>query len=99
MAFAWAQDLTPKRPPFRMSLVLGEPDPMRRIQMRTLMQQETLRAGLSTYNGVMLPCYAHDDSTLAETMRLFERAAEVVTNAAAKGRLEDALQIPPLIDL
>jgi hypothetical protein len=42
-------------PPFRMALAFDEPDVERLRLKRTLCQQELLRAGVITYNGVMLP--------------------------------------------
>jgi glutamate-1-semialdehyde aminotransferase len=86
-------------PPFRMAFLFREPDAARLLQLRTLLQQELLRAGLSTYNGVMLPSLAHDDAVLAETLRRFERALAVVAAAQRAGDLERRLEIPPLIDL
>ena len=42
--------------PFRSSLVFGEQDPQRRLELRSLVQQELLKAGISIFNnGVMLP--------------------------------------------
>jgi glutamate-1-semialdehyde aminotransferase len=86
-------------PPFRMSLILRRDDPEVLLLERTLLQQELLKRGLLTYNGVMLPCYAHDDSTLATTLEIFGAAAEVVARASQAGDWGEHLEIPPLLDL
>lgn len=89
-----------KGPPFRMSLVLGEADVARRHRQRTLLQQELLQRGISIYdNGVMLPCFAHDDDTLARTLAAFRDALALVATATADGSLERRLVIPLLREM
>lgn len=85
--------------PFRMNLRFCRDDPDELLKERTLMQQELLRAGISTYNGVMLPCYAHDEHTLARTLDGFGRAFEVVERAGREGDFDRLLEIPLLVDL
>ncbi|HEX6810586.1 MAG TPA: aminotransferase class III-fold pyridoxal phosphate-dependent enzyme [Planctomycetota bacterium] len=88
-----------KGPPFRMSIFFDEPDRQRRLGMRTLFQQELLRAGISIFNnGVMLPCFAHDDETLQLTLQAMTRAARLLSQALAEGDLRRHLEIPPLAD-
>ena len=86
-------------PPFRMSLMFGTDDPKRRHQQRSLMHQQMLAGGLSTFNGVMLPCYVHGDAELRETVQIVQKAADVVAEATSRNRLDDALELPLLIDL
>lgn len=86
-------------PPFRMSVRLPRADRVHWQLERTLLQQELLRNGIVTNNGVMLPSFAHDDATLAATMEAFGRAFEVVARTARRGDWDEALEIPPLIDL
>jgi glutamate-1-semialdehyde aminotransferase len=89
-----------KGPPFRMSLFLDEPDPARKLRMRTLLQQELLRAGISIFNnGVMLPCYAHDATTLQQTADAMTRAAALVRRAVDEGDLDQRIEIPLLADM
>ncbi|HIG87751.1 MAG TPA: aminotransferase class III-fold pyridoxal phosphate-dependent enzyme, partial [Planctomycetes bacterium] len=85
--------------PFRMNLRFCREDPDELLKERTLMQQELLRAGISTYNGVMLPCYVHDEHTLAKTLDGFGRAFEVVERAGRTGDFDRLLEIPLLVDL
>jgi glutamate-1-semialdehyde aminotransferase/predicted aldo/keto reductase-like oxidoreductase len=87
-------------PPFRMSIFIDEPDSTRKLQMRTLLQQELLRSGISIYNnGVMLPSFAHDDSTLAYTLEMFARAADIVVRLLRTGDIAQHLEIPLLADM
>jgi len=86
-------------PPFRMSFIFGRSDSVVRHLERSLFQQELLKAGVTTANGVMLPCYAHDDDALAATFEAFGRALEVVARTARRGDWDDALEIPPILDL
>jgi glutamate-1-semialdehyde aminotransferase len=89
-----------KGPPFRMSLWFAEADAGRKLEMRTLFQQELLRAGVSIFNnGVMLPCYAHDGVTMKATLDAFGRAAQLVARAVAAGSLRSQLEIPLLADM
>ena len=89
-----------KGPPFRMSIFVEETDPTVKLQMRTMLQQELLRVGISIYNnGVMLPCFAHDDSTLAHTLEMFARAGDLVVRALRAGDLVQRLETPLLEDM
>jgi hypothetical protein len=47
----------------------------------------------------MLPCYAHDEATLARTLEAFGLALSVVARATERGNFDDVLEIAPLIDL
>jgi glutamate-1-semialdehyde aminotransferase len=82
-------------PPFRMGLMFDEPDEHRRRLKRALYNQELLKAGVITYDGVMLPSYAHDDSVLAAALEAMRLALGVVARAAASDELETRLEIPP----
>ena len=64
-------------PPFRMGLAFDEPDPHRFSLKRTLYQQELLKSGVITYDGVMLPSFAHDDAVLAVTLAAIRNALGV----------------------
>lgn len=87
-------------PPFRMSLSLLEADAGRRHRQRTLLQQELLRLGVSIYNnGVLLPCFAHDEATLARTLAAFRAAADTVVAATRDGSLERRIDIPLLREM
>ena len=83
-------------PPFRMALRFDEPDPHRRKLIRTLYIQELLRGGLITYNGVMLPSYAHSDVELAETLSVMKQALTKVRlySQAEDGDLHRVIEIP-----
>jgi glutamate-1-semialdehyde aminotransferase len=80
--------------PFRMSFHFRETDPERLLKKRTLFQQELLRAGVSTYNGVMLPSYAHDDVALEQTLDRTGKALEVVAMADRTEDWDRYLEIP-----
>jgi len=84
-------------PPFRMSLALLEEDATQLHLQRTLLQQELLRHGVSIYNnGVMLPCFAHDQTTLSSTLAAFRAAADTVVTAMHDGSLTRRITIPLL---
>ena len=94
-----AQGVTPDLTCLGKALVLAEPDPQHRLLMRTLLQQELLRRGVAVFTqGVMLPCYAHDDATLARTLGAFDEAFAIVAQAKQRGTLERQIVIPPLVD-
>lgn len=86
-------------PPFRSALVFADADADRLPSKKALYVQELLRRGLSTYNGIMLPSFAHDDTTLAQTLDVLGAALEVVADAERDGDFERRLEIPPLVDL
>ena len=85
--------------PYRQNFRFERQDPLLLQLERSLFQQELLKAGIFTYNGVMLPCYAHDEGTLERTLTAFGTALEVVARTAQRGDWERMLEIPPLIDL
>jgi len=86
-------------PPFRMALMFDDKDLVRLKMKKTLYQQEMLRRGLSTYNGVMLPSYSHDDEVLKQTLTIINESLEVVVKAEKENDFDKYLEIPPLIDL
>jgi glutamate-1-semialdehyde aminotransferase len=83
-------------PPFRMGLSFGEPDPDRLSLKRTLYQQELLKSGVITYDGVMLPSFAHDDAILAVTLAAIRGALGVVARAERERDFDRYLELPPL---
>lgn len=85
-----------KGPPFRTALIFDEPDPDRLKAKRTLYVQELLKAGVTTYNGIMLPCFAHDDTDLERTLTAIAGALEAVVEVERKGnsQIERRLEIP-----
>ena len=62
--------------------------------MRTLVQQELLQQGVLTYLGFMLPSYAHDDEALAQTLRAFDHALNVLADALRQDDFARRLEIP-----
>lgn len=83
-------------PPFRMVLVFDEADPERLNLKRTLYHQELLKSGLLTYNGFMLPSYAHDDEVMKTTLDAIGRALEKVDTAEKQDNFHSHLEIPLL---
>jgi len=81
-------------PPFRMALSFEEPSAHRIDLMRTLVQQELLRQGVLTYLGFMLPSYAHDDETLAQTLKAFDHALHELAEALRRDDFAPRLEIP-----
>ena len=84
-------------PPFRFTLAFTETDPLRLTQLRTLYQQELLKGGIITYNGVMLPSYAHDLSAFQQTLEVIVKALEVVKRALHEDALDRYIEIPLLV--
>jgi hypothetical protein len=82
-------------PPFRMGLSFDEPDPHRLGLKRILYQQELLKSGGITYDGVMLPSVAHDDAVLAVTLAA-TATRSVVARAGRGGDFDRYLEVPPL---
>src|SRR5262249_39728517 len=82
-------------PPFRMGLFFDEPDPDRLRLKRTLYQQELLKSGVITYDGVMLPSLAHDDAILAVTLSAIRGALATVARADRERDFDRYLEIPP----
>jgi glutamate-1-semialdehyde aminotransferase len=83
-------------PPFRMGLSFDEPDPDRLSLKRTLYQQELLKAGVITYDGVMLPSFAHDPAVLTVTLAAIRGALGAVARAAREDDFDRYLELPPL---
>ncbi|HEV2806654.1 MAG TPA: aminotransferase class III-fold pyridoxal phosphate-dependent enzyme [Chthoniobacterales bacterium] len=83
-------------PPFRMLVAFDEPNAHRRTLMRTLLQQELLKAGVLTTKNLFLPSVAHDDIALDETRAAFDQALQVVAEASATDRFAAYLEIPAL---
>ena len=83
-----------KGPPFRMALIFHEADPDRLRLKRTLYIQELLKQGITTYNGIMLPSYAHDDQTMDNTIEAMGETLERVAHAERQNDFERYLEIP-----
>ena len=83
-------------PPWRTALAFNETDPDRLRLVRTLYQQELLRGGMNTYNGFMLPNYAHDDAALQETLEIVDRALATVGAADRADDYHRRIEIPLL---
>ena len=84
-------------PPYRMVYLFNEPDPNRRMLMRTLLKQELLKRGVMTFRGFMLPSAAHGELELEQTAEAFESALRRVRDVADAGDFERHLEIPPVI--
>ncbi|MET0555794.1 MAG: aminotransferase class III-fold pyridoxal phosphate-dependent enzyme [Vicinamibacteria bacterium] len=84
-------------PPVRMVLSFREPDAERVVQMRTLVQQELLRAGVITYRGFLLPSLAHDEDALRQTLSGFDRALGAVARARSEDAFARYLDMPAVI--
>ena len=83
-----------KGPPFRMALTFNEPNiDMHRLK-RTLLQQELLKGGLITLNGVMLPSYSHDEAVMTKTATIFGEAMEMIAMAERKNDYHRYIEIP-----
>lgn len=83
-------------PPFRTALAFTETNPERLRLKRTLYQQELLRAGINTYNGFMLPSYAHDDVALETTLAAMDRALGKLAVAERSDDFDRYIEIPLL---
>lgn len=83
-------------PPFRMAVVFDEPNPERLQMKRTLYQQELLKAGVVTYNGIMLPSYAHDEKAFESTVDAIGSALDCVALAEKKDDFHRYIEIPLL---
>ncbi|MFH7243346.1 MAG: aminotransferase class III-fold pyridoxal phosphate-dependent enzyme [Spirulina sp.] len=83
-------------PPFRMGLVFDEPSPELLRLKRTLYYQELLKAGIVTYNGIMLPSYAHNEATFHTTVHGIEMALDQVCHATSKQDFHRRIEIPLL---
>ena len=84
-------------PPFRFAVMFDDPDLGRFMLKQTLFQQELLKGGITTLNNIMLPCYAHDEDTLAQTLEVVGQALEKVREAEKCDGFDRYLEIPPLL--
>jgi glutamate-1-semialdehyde aminotransferase len=84
-------------PPFRMVYVFNEPDPNRRMLMRTLLNQELLKHGVMTFRGFMLPSTAHGELELEQTAHAFEQALRRVRDVAEANDFATHLEIAPVV--
>jgi glutamate-1-semialdehyde aminotransferase len=82
-------------PPFRMVVTFQETDASRLSLKRALYQQELLKARLITYDGIMLPCYAHDDKVLIEALGAIRGALGAVARAERDDNFDAVLELPP----
>jgi glutamate-1-semialdehyde 2,1-aminomutase len=87
---------TCKGPPFRMALIFHEADPDRLRLKWTFYIQELLKRGITTYNGIMLPSYAHDDLIMEKTLEAMGETLERVAYAEKQDKFERYLEIPIL---
>lgn len=85
-----------KGPPFRMALIFHEADVDRLRLKRTLYIQELLKQGITTYNGIMLPSYAHDEEVMVKTLEAMRETLERVAHAERQNNFERYLEIPIL---
>lgn len=83
-------------PPFRMGVIFNDFDAERLRLKRTLYHQELLKAGIITYNGIMLPSYAHNDVVLEKTLKAIQRALSKLEIATQKGCFHQLIEIPLL---
>lgn len=83
-------------PPFRMGLHFTTTDARRADLLRTLFIQETLRGGLITHSGVMLPSLAHREGDLDHTLTVVESALSRIKTCVDGGNLalHRAIEIP-----
>lgn len=86
-------------PPFRFNLMFKDENFDRLPLKKALYTQELLRRGLSTYNGIMLPCYAHDEETMRNTLEIVGEALTEIAEAERSDDFDRRLEIPPLVDL
>jgi glutamate-1-semialdehyde 2,1-aminomutase len=83
-------------PAFRATIVFSDDDVSLVRLKRTLYFQELLKRGIMTYNGFMLPSYAHDDQVLNQLLEFAGQAFECVAQAERSGTLERVIEIPLL---
>jgi glutamate-1-semialdehyde aminotransferase len=83
-------------PAFRSTVVFLDNNVSSVRLKRTLYFQELLKRGIMTYNGFMLPCYAHDERALGEALQSAGEAFECVAQATRNGTLERIIEIPLL---
>ena len=83
-----------KGPPFRTALIFDEADDERLRIKRTLYIQELLKGGVTTYNGIMLPSYAHDDAILNQTTAVIGKALDITAGADRRNDFDRYIEIP-----
>ena len=83
-------------PPFRIGIVFNDPDPERLQLKRTLYHQELLKAGVITYNGIMLPSYAHNDAVLTQTLEAIRSALSTLAIATKQDNFHQLMEMPLL---
>jgi glutamate-1-semialdehyde aminotransferase len=84
-------------PPFRLLYRFNEPEPSRRMLLRTLLLQELLKRGVLPFRGCFIPSTAHGDRELQQTLEAFEGALRRVRGVRANNSFESALEIPPVV--
>ncbi len=80
-------------PPFRMSFVFDETDPLRRRLKRTLFMQELLKNRIITVSGMFLPSTAHDREIFRSSVAGITAALDVVAHAEKRGELEKRVEL------
>jgi glutamate-1-semialdehyde 2,1-aminomutase len=80
--------------PFRFGLAFDEPDPSRLKLLHGFYIQEMMREGVFTYNGIMLPSWAHDDKAFQQTVLAIDAVLERVQRADRNGTLHRDLELP-----
>jgi glutamate-1-semialdehyde aminotransferase/predicted aldo/keto reductase-like oxidoreductase len=83
-------------PPFRLVMAFREPEPERNMLLRTLLQQELMKAGLLTYKGYMLPGLAHDSGVLDRTLVIFDQALALLARVRGEDSFARHLEILPI---
>ena len=79
-----------------MAVIFRETDSDQLRLKRTLYIQELLKQGITTYNGIMLPSYAHDDLIMKQTIEAIGETFERVAHAERCNDFESYLEIPVL---
>jgi glutamate-1-semialdehyde 2,1-aminomutase len=80
--------------PFRFGLAIDESDPLRLRLMRAFYLQEMLKEGIITYNGAMLPSFAHDEQTMHYTVAAIDVALQRLDRSSRNGTLHQDLELP-----
>ncbi|HVZ33732.1 MAG TPA: hypothetical protein VG963_14975, partial [Polyangiaceae bacterium] len=65
------------------------------LLQKSLLQQELLRQGV-LWSGFHNLCFAHTDADIEHVLRAYERALDVLADAAASGGLERAIRGRPV---
>lgn len=80
--------------PFRFILSFASADSNVTKMMQTLYHQELLKQGLLTFNGFMLPSYAHNEELFEDTLKGVKQALVVIVQAVETEDFERYLEIP-----